>query len=57
MGRQRVGADQVLGRNCGGFTTKIHAALDALGNPFEFTLTPGQEADVTRNETWIEGHD
>jgi putative transposase len=28
-----------------------------LGNPVEFILTPGQEADVTQGEALIEGHD
>jgi len=28
-------------------TTKIHAAVDALGNPLRFILTPGQVSDFT----------
>ena len=27
--------------------TKIHAIVDGLGNPVEFLLTPGNEADST----------
>lgn len=27
---------EALGRSKGGFTTKIHAAVDALGNPLKF---------------------
>src|SRR4051812_5009299 len=50
-------AEQDLGRSRGGFTTEIHLAVDALGNPVEFLLTPGQEADVTPGEALIEGHD
>lgn len=45
---QRVpsgGEPQALGRSCGGFSTKIHVAVDALGNPLDFTLTEGQAAD------------
>ena len=28
-------------------TTKIHALVDALGNPFNLMLTPGQDHDLT----------
>ncbi len=31
--------------------------MDGLGNPVEFVLTAGQEADVTQGEKLIEGHD
>jgi transposase len=34
-------------------TTKIHAVVDALGNPLRFILTPGQESDVTQAEALI----
>jgi putative transposase len=46
-----------LGRSRGGFSTKIHIAVDALGNPVEFLLTGGQEADVTRAEPLIDAHE
>jgi putative transposase len=46
-----------LGRSRGRFTTKIHIAVDGLGNPVEFILTPGQRADVTQGEALREGHD
>ena len=39
-------AQQALGRSRGGFSTKIHAAVDALGNPLRLILTAGQESDV-----------
>ena len=29
---------EALGRSRGGFTTKVHAAVDALGNPLRFIL-------------------
>jgi transposase len=29
-----------------GLTTKIHAVVDALGNPLSFHLTPGQACDL-----------
>ena len=38
--------DQALGRSRGGFGTKIHLAVDALGNPVTVTLSPGQDADT-----------
>ncbi|XP_054709424.1 ribosomal RNA small subunit methyltransferase H-like [Uloborus diversus] len=31
--------EAALGRSRGGFSTKIHALVDALGNPFKFILT------------------
>ncbi|MDR0632221.1 MAG: IS5 family transposase [Holosporaceae bacterium] len=39
-----------LGRSCGGFSTKIHALVDVLGNPVKFLLSPGNEHDITRAE-------
>jgi len=30
----------------GGLSTKIHATVDALGNPTSFALTPGQKHDL-----------
>jgi transposase len=35
-------------------TTKIHAVVDALGNPLRFILTPGQASDVTQAEALID---
>jgi len=46
-----------LGRSRGGFSTKIHILVDALGNPVEFLLTGGQEADVTQAEPLMKGHE
>ena len=42
---------QALGRSRGGFTTKIHALVDALGNPLRLTLTAGQRHDITQAES------
>jgi len=42
-----------LGRSCGGFTTKIHAKVDALGNLLNFIITPGYVSDITKAETLI----
>jgi len=35
-----------IGRSRGGLSTKIHAVVDALGNPTRFFLTPGQTHDL-----------
>lgn len=35
-------------------TTKIHAIVDALGNPLRFILTPGQASDFTQAEALID---
>ena len=43
-------ASQALGRSRGGFSTKIHASVDALGNPLRFRLTGGQRHDITQAE-------
>src|SRR6516164_865910 len=39
--------DKAIGRSKGGLSTKIHALVDALGNPLRFLLTPGQAHDLT----------
>ena len=46
-----------MGRSRGGFSTKLHIVVDALGNPVEFVLTAGQASDVTQAEALIEGHE
>src|SRR3954467_4241885 len=48
-------ADQALGRSRGGLTTKIHGAISGLGLPAKLLLTPGQAADVSQGEGWLEG--
>jgi transposase len=35
-------------------TTKIHAVVDALGNPVALSITPGQAADITQAEPLLE---
>ena len=40
--------EQALGRSKGGFTTKIHAIVDGLGQALKFCLTPGQRNDITQ---------
>jgi len=46
---------EALGRSKGGFTTKIHVMVDALGNPLDFILTGGQVPDVTQAKALLEG--
>ena len=38
-------------------TTKIHAICDALCNPVELGITPGQDADITQAEPLLENID
>src|ERR1700733_10491654 len=45
--RSKKNGPQAIGRSRGGLTTKIHALVDALGNPVELMLTPGQDHDLT----------
>ena len=47
---------QALGRSRGGFSTKIHINVDALGNPLRFILSAGQRHDITQAEALIEGY-
>lgn len=42
------GPREALGRSKGGFTTKIHVVVDALGQALKFSLTPGQRHDITQ---------
>lgn len=39
--------DEQLGRSRGGFSTKIHVAVDGRGNPVRVLLSPGQAGDIT----------
>lgn len=42
IGSKKGGLKQAIGRSRGGLTTKIHAVVDALGDPLRFKLTGGQ---------------
>lgn len=53
--RKRGQHNQALGRSCGGFTTKIHALCDALGNPLRFILTGGERHDCTQALALLDG--
>lgn len=46
---------QALGRSVGGFSTKIHIVVDALGLPLDFLLTPGQRHDNTQAIQLLQG--
>ena len=43
---KKSGQNEAIGRSKGGLSTKIHALVDALGNPLAFMLTPGQAHDL-----------
>lgn len=47
--------DEALGKSKGGHSTKVHASVDALGNPRRLILTPGQTHDVRTGPALIEG--
>jgi transposase len=46
QGTKKAGEDQAIGRSRGGLSTKIHALVDALGNPIGFFLTGGEVHDL-----------
>ena len=46
--------NQALGRSCGGFSSKIHGKVDALGMPLEFIITAGQQSDIGQAEALVE---
>ena len=56
-GAKKKDGAQAIGRSRGGLTTKIHALVDALGNPVEVMLSPGQDHDLTCAESLIEAVD
>ena len=49
-------ACQALGRSRGGFSTKIHVAIDGLGNPLRFRLSAGQRHDITCAGALVDGY-
>jgi transposase len=54
--REKNGA-QAIDRSRGGLTTKLHALVDALGNPCNLMLTPGQNHDLTWAQPFLENVD
>lgn len=49
--------NQALGRSRGGFSTKIHIAVDALGNPLRFILTGGERNDMAQAAALMENYE
>jgi transposase len=44
-----------LGRSRGGFSTKVHVVVDALGNPLRLCLTGGHTHDITQAPILLAG--
>jgi transposase len=56
--KKSVGQEaQALGRSRGGFSAKIHIAVDAVGNPLRLLLTAGQRHDSPQAGAMIEGYE
>src|SRR6266852_3970802 len=55
--RAKKNGPQAIGRSRGGLTTKIHALVDALGNPVKLMLSPGQAHDLACAQPLIENAD
>lgn len=56
MRQAQKGAEAAaIGRSRGGLTTKLHAAVDAIGLPIRIHPTPGQRGDRSAAETLIAG--
>ncbi len=49
----RIGEERAIGKSEGGFTTKIHVAADAHGNPINFEITGGQIHDAKESDKII----
>ncbi len=47
------GGDQALGRSKGGLSTKVHAVVDALGNPLGLHLTGGQACELEGSDVFL----
>ena len=54
-GKKNEQAFEAEGRSRGGLSTKIHAAVDALGNPIRFILTQGQASEYEQANAMIAG--
>ena len=46
--------EQGLGRSKGGFTSKIHALVDGLGNPLKFIINGGNRNEIIKAEELVE---
>lgn len=47
--------EEAMGKSRGGLSTKIHAAVDGLGNPVRLLLTAGQTSEYTQADALIDG--
>jgi len=45
---------QEIGRSCGGLTSKLHGAVDALGDPLRVLLSAGQVSDIEQAPNLID---
>lgn len=52
---KKSGDDQAIGRSRGGLSTKIHALVDALGNPLKIFLTGGEVHDLAGADALLPG--
>ena len=55
--KKSTASNEALGRSRGGFSSKLHIIVDALGNPLRFRLTVGQRSDITQAETLLDSYD
>jgi transposase len=46
---------QAIGCSRGGWTSKIHAVVDALGNPVRWLITGGEVVDITQAKPLLDG--
>src|SRR3546814_6949244 len=53
--RKRGAESAAIGRSRGGLTTKLHAAVDAIGLPLRIHPTPGQYGDCPQAQTLLSG--
>jgi transposase len=49
--------DEALGRSRGGFSSKLHFAVDAQGHPLEIRLGPGEEHDINHAQELLGSHE
>jgi transposase len=47
--------EEAMGKSRGGLNTRIHAAVDELGNPVRLLLTAGQVSEHTQTEALMAG--
>ncbi len=55
-GCKRGTSQQGLGRSRGGFSSKLHASTEGLGNPLKLRVTGGERHDITQAVALLEGY-